>query len=1250
MPSLIALASRPIAGGSTRARSAPRPIDWIRLCSFLALFSLVACGGQGCNGCALTPIKGGFAVDKRQENAIELRITQGFFTFFEQNAGPLVNQFLPGGKIAVPSMCTGDTQICCGQMCNIDLNFSSLKFNPQPPATTQMVIRTQLKTDQDFKFKVKQGILNLSCSMAFDTTRSGKPDVGIVAALVATANPATKLTSVNVDPNSIDILDIDDGDIQIKGDVFCDIANLLKGVLIKTLKDQLKKQIAGPLDKAFCQKCMTNDDCSSLANQGCSAQKFCTRDGACLEHLGVEGRLDLGSLLGALSGSKPSPLDIYAVAGGYAQVEGNGLGGLSLGMLGGATVAQRSSCVPDRPPPQALPPPKAAAFLSGTAPNGKPYDVGAGISTLELNLLGHGFYDTGGLCLSLGTAQVPLLSSGTFSVLVQSLGDLTRGQASSLSLVLRPQQPPTFSLGKGTYKTDNMGNKTLDDPLLTVSVKDFAIDFYLYMDERYVRFMRLTADVKLPLGLDVDGKGQIVPIIGDLGQAFQNLRVTNSALLKETPETLSTLFPKLLPLLLGQIGSAIKPIALPAIMNFALTPVQITSADGEAGKLQFLGLFLGLSVVKGMAGQTAVKDSDGDAVETSADLLALEVPPASALQVTATRQKAVRAVLRLSGQRRGGGAMEWQIAVDGGMWRPFDDRRDVTLEEPVLSLPGLHTIDVRGRVQGLPETLDATPTRVQFWVQPAEDRAAALLSVGPASQERVAAGGCSAAGAPSSQGTGSGMFAILLSILAWLGSRRAFGGARRAGGMAVVCCGLFALGAGCAGGDDMNAGGQANSYGKDDEIGRYQSAMVSGDTLYISAYNSSWGDLAYAEVKDTQAGITWQVVDGLPDGPPSDTSAGAVRRGYTDPGPDVGHFTSLSLSSKGVPLIAYQDVTHQAVKLAIGPNPGWTTSVVDMTDGQGGKAAQFGMFAQLALSSNDVPTVSYLVSGVAKDGKIVSQLIVATAKSGQPAGPGDWDKKVVEEEPISCAGFCGSGQACVPAAGSKDPLMAACKPVETGCAQSCTKDQACMGKACVAVLTASANDIPQGTGLYAKLLPDAGGQLVFYNRAKGALKLATGPAWSVMTVSGGDGKSDVGQQVGAKMGPDGTLHLAYADGAMSQLFYRTVMGGTPVAVESVDNGARTTADGSEQHLIGAGAVIFLDSDGPKIAYQDQTSGTLELATRGMGWMHETKGPGAMKSGGFYPQAVQLGGKWILLDVAYDHSGDAPLSSVEFTPL
>ena len=74
---------------------------------------------------------------KRIDNALSLRVTKPFFDFIEGNAKPLVDQFIPPTGIPVPSGCTGDFQLCCGQTCKVRFDFASLKFAPTPPATEE---------------------------------------------------------------------------------------------------------------------------------------------------------------------------------------------------------------------------------------------------------------------------------------------------------------------------------------------------------------------------------------------------------------------------------------------------------------------------------------------------------------------------------------------------------------------------------------------------------------------------------------------------------------------------------------------------------------------------------------------------------------------------------------------------------------------------------------------------------------------------------------------------------------------------------------------------------------------------------------------------------------------------------------------------------------------------------------------------------------------------------------------------------
>ncbi len=1251
------------ARSSTRV---PKKLPWRRAAAVLGISFIVACGGSGGGGCGaggLTKIPNGYPVDKRIDNAIQLRVTKGFFDFLDTNGKAIVTKLLPGGgDIPVPSQCGGDTEICCGQMCKVKLDYQSLKFDPKPPTTTALTLRAKIKTSEPMKVKAKVKLgpipVTVDCKLALDTARSGKPDVGVTMAVATNVNATTKLTSFDFDDKSVDILDLDSGDIDISGSLGCDLLDWIKGPFIGTLKDQLKRQLAAPLDSLMCQKCSTKPDCSSLANQGC-VNNYCMRDGTCLQLIGTEGRIDLGSALGAYSpAAKTAALDLYAAAGNYATVEALPAAGMSLGMLGGTTSQNRSTCVPVRPAPTGPAPGKSAAFAGGTTPNGKPYHIGAGISTLELNSVGYTLYDTGALCLDVGTAQVEMLSSGLLSALIPSLNDLTRGANSAVKLVGRPQQPPTFVLGKGTYKTDAMGKKIIDDPLMHVVIKDMALDFYVYIDERYVRFMRQTVDLDLPLGLDVDAMNQIVPILGDLAMAVGNVRVSDSSLLKESPAQLARLFPSLLPVLAGSLSGSLSPIKLPDIMGLQLSPVQITSTADPTGKLSLLGMFLSIKLstmpIAGEDMSLAAQAAD-EPTETFAKLLSVEVPTAAELAVTATEQKSTRVTLDLDAKSHLSGDREWQYRIDGGLWRPFDGQQRLVIEEPELRLAGPHNIEVRARVAGQPGTLDPTPARVDFVVSPVAAPASAkptcVGSKSDSSSEQSSGQsmtGCSTSRSDTSRGT---LIAFAIALCGLLSRRRL----AKVGTLAIAA--LLGVSQTACNNNPTGTGDGTDKppvevkkpkpeYAANDEVGRYQSIAVTADKIYVSAYNSTFGDLAFTEMSMPSNQSTWLPVDGLPTGDPDTMDPSAYRSGYADAADDVGRFTSLKLNQGGNPVVAYQDVTNSAVKIAARKDNKWSTLVVaDQNEGRG-----VGGFAQLILDASDVPTVAYMVAGNKKsDGKVFAQMVVATAMSASPQSPSDFQKKVVEEVQVSCAGLCGTGEACVYADPAvKDRQKTICKKTESTCTPSCKSGLACVAAKCVDALGTPPSDLPQGTGLFARLVQNQDSRfLVFYNRATGALKMATGTDWKVTTLDGGDGKVDTGRHVGAFAASDGTLHVAYSD-ADGRLFYKNAKGTMIGKAELVDDGNRTMPT-PDVHSVGAGATVVMGDSGPVIAYQDATAGTLEVAQKAMSWTHKTVGAEPGLSRGYYPQLFKWNSKWWVSDVVYDRNADA-LTTLRFSEL
>ena len=425
-----------------------------------------------------------------------------------------------------------------------------------------------------------------------------------------------------------------------------------------------------------------------------------------------------------------------------------------------------------------------------------------------------------------------------------------------------------------------------------------------------------------------------------------------------------------------------------------------------------------------------------------------------------------------------------------------------------------------------------------------------------------------------------------------------------------------------------------------DEVGRYSDAAAQAGTIKISAYDDTYGDLAYAEVKvgDTGKPIEWQWVDGLP----ADAAAMAIgmsyRHGSMDPGDDVGLYSSLALMPSGDPRIAYHDATNGALKFASGSLRKFTSQVVDAPGAGGGRA---GLYASLSLDGSGVPSIAYVTTGIPNGkGGFSSKLRIATAKTAAPAGPSDWILNDVDQSGIPCANLCGKGQACV-MADKTDKTKSVCKSVDPMCPAACAATEACVGGACVAILLPSkVQDIAEGIGLFAQLrrLPMGQRLIVYYDREKGNLKLALESApgmWTLSVVDGNDPTMDIGQFVSAQAAPDGTIHIAYEDAIGDRLLYKTVKGGMAMQMpEVIDDGMRMNGPSP----IG-GPAIFADGTMVRVVYQEQRLVDLWSASRvNNAWTKQ-----ALKTGapgyGFYPHVVSDGGKLYVTQFAYDRAAE-----------
>src|SRR5207249_3907664 len=150
------------------------------------------------------------------------------------------------------------------------------------------------------------------------------------------------------------------------------------------------------------------------------------------------------------------------------------------------------------------------------------------------------------------------------------------------------------------------------DPLLSISLKQFSIDLYVWSMDRYVRAMTFTGDLTIPVNLSthVDPKtnpnGGLLPSIGKVVVA--NPTVTNSELLVDNPATVATGLGALFGAIAGQLTGALKPIDLSS--SLASVGLGMTIPDGGIRKLSknsddFLAIFADLALAKSNALQQA---------------------------------------------------------------------------------------------------------------------------------------------------------------------------------------------------------------------------------------------------------------------------------------------------------------------------------------------------------------------------------------------------------------------------------------------------------------------------------------------------------------------------------------------------------------------------------------------------------------------------------------------------------------------
>ncbi len=1154
-----------------------RRVDW-----FVVITSIVfavSCSGSGCSGCGMTPIPGGFPSAKRNPNAAQLRVSSSGLTAVSANPAALLSSLtgsMGGLSFNVPASCGGSTPICCpggtaqnpcGPI-NIDLTLHPgdsprLVLAPKANASElDVTVRARITTGMDIPVTVP--VIG-DCGVHVDTTPGPTQDVQIDVPITFVQDATAGTTNVVV--GTVALTNLTTDDVSLTGGIACDIANLGLSFFLSTLTSTLTTEIQSTIQNQTCKKCPsgTVDECGPFAT-ACT-NNVCEEGSACLQELGIDGRATGGSILANISPTTTGALDLYEVTGGYATSNNNGL---ALGLLGGMEPggAPRDQCGPVSTEPAKVAVPQSAFFQGNTRPDtGAPFDIAIGLHASQLTQFAYAGYNGGLLCLTLGHDTISQLSTDTIGLLSRSLTHLVDLPA-PVAIGLRPQSPPTITLGPNTFMDNGSGMQVVDQPLLDIKFTGMEIDFFAAVSDQFIRIFTVVADVHLPLGLQVAAMGKLEPVLANISDAFTNISVKNSDAVTESPADLASLFPTILNLVLPQLSSALPTFTLPSLGGINLDVTDITSVDNNT----FLAIFANLTPA-----------TPAVAVHTHADLIGQSEPAEAVFGKPSLWAANVQPSAHLA---LGGDAsdLEWSLRVDHGTWSAWTKNATPTVSMPQFWLAGDHQIEVVARRIGHPETIDRQPVvlPVTFGTPPASIKVAGGVTP---------TGGC---GCDSGGGAGDAAPFALLIVMMIVPWRRRLGAlavrVRRLG--AVVWIAALASLPGCScsshpcGSTDCMAGDVPHGA-----LGEFTSIASDDQRVMVATYDKQLGDLVAVDVTDP-ANQKLVAVDGIPDDPPT-YDPSTYRGGISDPGPDVGANTSITMFNH-VALIAYEDRDNHALKFAAEQTPGtWQSEVVDM-----GMGEDVGRYTSIVVDGSGHPAIAYLAVG--KDdgaGQRITELRLARAANANP-GTGDWSTAVIASAPGTCAGLCAAGETCVAPATATD--FEACVAPTSDCTTACSATQACVSGTCrAAIADPTVSDIPTGTGLFGKLLamPDGRLAIAYYDRTNKALILSVESAASSNTFAPTTldtaTPGDRGQWASAAVDAAGTVHVAYQDAVTNELMY-TTWNATPGTPEVADDGTRPP---DRTHRVGASAAMYFVNNTPTVAYQDGMLSDVVIGTR-----------------------------------------------------
>ena len=750
------------------------PKDLPRRALLAVLFLLVAsCSGGGCSSgcatCGTTPLPGGFPKPQTIPNAAAVRVTRPGLDFLQENLSTLAEKALGtnavGGvtSFAIPPSKASGADICAvatpsPAQCKaeIGLGTAKLRINAITPNRVKLdgllpVRIRDLPVSFTFGFTAKAFVVagdktaapgqNLCAQRGSAAMAFKEFPLNVELPLVSeTRIPRNGYTKVDIANAVIDI-GITEADVEICDDTcggapFCQgFFNTVKSFAFDTLVGGIKNQVKSALGSAFCTApsptvdppCPIESEPNDADLTKATQCVYKQAPKACVPALlGADGRMDLAKALSSFSPGASGQLDfVLASAGDMAPLPNaagvpawtprkppvpaadNNANGLSLTMLGGALPQPQSACVTKalNLRPENIPIPKELqgdVITPWPASTPGPH-LGIAIAGRFLEHAAGSAYNSGALCLGMSTEQVEQLSTGYLSILVPSIKLLTFEQnPAAAAITTRPGAPPKIKLGNGT--------DLKADPLLTITLPQFAVDFYVWSLDRFVRFFTYTADVTVPMNIQTgkdpktNPNGGLLPVIGDIGLA--NPSVTNFDLLLDDPATVSSGVTGLLGGIVSQfLGGGFSPIDLQsALASFGLGLDIPTGGIRKltSGTDDFLAVFANLTKTAGTAHEEA--DTRASLVEKLVDR--------DSMGLSAVRARFPKLRVHVEGIASKPTEHTWWI--DQGTHSAWTTQTDIVVDHDTMLLQGKHVLHVSSRVVGDMASEDTTPVDLAF--------------------------------------------------------------------------------------------------------------------------------------------------------------------------------------------------------------------------------------------------------------------------------------------------------------------------------------------------------------------------------------------------------------------------------------------------------------------------------------------------------------------------------------------------------